>query len=717
MAAIGRIRKHSGLLVGIIALSIIGFLIMDATNSQTGVLRGRKDSVGSIDGQKIHYNDFNNLYEKNEKAMQDMMGKGASLSDDQRNYIRQNTWDELIKKSVSENIAKEDGLTVSDDEMVELTTGRTNPNNAHRIIKQNFGGEQFNPMYVTNFLQNIDVDEKNMEPGYKRRVWNSLNSQIKADQINQKYASLISKGLGTPTWQAERTYQDGNRTADFKYVLFPYTEINDADIKVADSDLKAYLNEHAARFKQDEETRKIQYVAFDILPSAQDSAAALKYLETNYEQFKTGATKSADSAFLKDFSESYFDDVYYSKQQLAGNAVADTLLGRAVGSVIGPYVENGMYKVAKVSGRKMLSDSVRIREITFSFNNIQNEAQQKTRFQLVDSVFRAIDSFHTDFATLANQYTDNPKGKGNGGNVGWIKFGQYSGEEEAINRLLFYQAEPGKTYRSIFPSENAIKIFQVVEEKPTKPGVQIAYFTKSILPSAETEKNIYAEASNFASKYTDETKFKEAAKKYQIKTIEAIKKEEFSIMGLGNARDIIKWAFSAERGAVSPIKSIDKKHVIAYLESVRPKGTPDLDAVKEQVKSFYIKDKKVEMLSKKASDAKVNNIDDLAAKTGKQATLAEKALYANPMMPSGGYEPNVVAAGIYAAVNKLSSPVQGNQGVYVVQKVSGNEPPKATELSMYVMQLKQANMQKATRSAFEALKKTISVTDDRSEFF
>ncbi|MCS6819437.1 MAG: SurA N-terminal domain-containing protein, partial [Chitinophagales bacterium] len=64
MAIIGSIRKRSGLLVAVIGLSILGFLLMDALNSNTSVLRGgRRDTLGKVNGEKILYADFVRRYE------------------------------------------------------------------------------------------------------------------------------------------------------------------------------------------------------------------------------------------------------------------------------------------------------------------------------------------------------------------------------------------------------------------------------------------------------------------------------------------------------------------------------------------------------------------------------------------------------------------------------------------------------------------------------
>jgi peptidyl-prolyl cis-trans isomerase D len=170
------------------------------------------------------------------------------------------------------------------------------------------------------------------------------------------------KGVGNvPKWMAENYYEETNKTADFKYVFLPYADINDNDIKYTDNDLKDYLSKNAAKFTSQEETRRIQYVAFDVVPSAVDSAATLKGMSEKLDEFTKGEKKSDDSLFVKLYSETPFYDLYKTKET-AGGQIPDSFFSMPVRTVVGPYVENGMYKYAKISARKLMSDSVKVKE-------------------------------------------------------------------------------------------------------------------------------------------------------------------------------------------------------------------------------------------------------------------------------------------------------------------------------------------------------------------
>jgi peptidyl-prolyl cis-trans isomerase D len=712
MALIGKLRQRSGIIIGAIAVSILGFLVMDATNSQSGVLKGRSTTVGTVNGESIDYTEFMAKYEENQRNAEEQMRNQGGLTDEQRNYLRQQTWEEYVSNTILDKTYEKNGITVTDDEMVELTTGQ----NVHPYIRQSFTNPQtgqFEPQFVKMFIQNLDQDEKGAEPGTKRKQWNNLEKEIKKNQLTQKYNALIAKGLTVPSWYAESMYQDANKTADVKFLAFPYSEINEADIKYTDDDLKKYLEKNAARYEQKEESRKLQYVSFDILPSSSDSAFALNALNEKLEDFKKGEKSGDDSLFVKIYSESAFNNFYFTRDELASSPVADELFTQPVKTVVGPYIEDDMFKYAKMVNRKGLSDSVRVREIIFSFENVKTQEEAQAKRKLFDSVFTEIDSFKKDFGMMAAMFSEDQESRMKGGDRGWIKFGQ---SEQVYNAAVFYFASKGEVIKTY--TQNALHIVQILEDRPSKPAVQVAYFTKSILPTPETERAIYAAASKFAADNSSEEKFKKAAKTNpNSRTIEYVAKNDFNVVGVNNARELVRWAFNAKKGDVSSIIAAEKKHIVAYLEAIREKGTPELDAVKDQVKIAFIKDKKFELIAKKIEAASAKSIEELASKNGKEVAFAERASFSNPVLGNVGYEPNVAAAAVYSKPNKLSAPIMGNMGAYVVEKVSGVDPPKATDLAAYLYQGRQIAGAKANRGALETLKKIAKIKDNRFDFF
>lgn len=712
MAAIGKIRQYSGLLVVLIGVALVGFLVMDFTNSQFSILKGRKDWIGRVNGEKITYNEFSKKYEEDVKNQEDRM-RGQPLNDDQRNQLRSQTWTQMVNDMIFNKIYDKLGINVTPDEMTELAVGE----NASPYIKQdaqfkNPQTGQFDPSQVRLYLSRLDQDPEGVEPGTVRKQWMGFETMLKQNEFQLKYDNLINKGFYTPTWMAEMTYYDQNRFATIKYVVLPYADVNDADVKLSDDDYSKYLHDHEGRFKNDEETRKIEYVSFDIIPSAGDSAKTLQYLADKREEFQKGEKPSDDSLFVKLYSETPYEGVYYTKDKI-NSPIKDSLFSAKVGTILGPYLEGTSYKLAKISDRKLISDSVKVKDIRFNFNGITTQEAANEKFRFIDSIYKAIDSLHGDFAAFAATYSDDPASKVRGGDLGWVHENE---KEKAYNDLIFYHAQKGHVYKVPVQAENAIHLVEVYEDKPSREAVSVAYLTKEILPTPETERNIYGQATNFAADNQSEAKFKAAGAKLFAKTVNSLKKDAYNVEGLqGPAREIVKWAFNAKKGDVSPVYTVEKKHVVALLEDIRPKGLPDVASIKDLIKPEVTREKKFEMLAKKITDAKAANIDDLATKLGKPAQEADHISF-NSANLNGANETRVGAAAEDLPTGKLSQPIEGRMGAYAIQVISAQEPAKASEYGMYIFQLKQQTAYKA-RYAEEVQKKLAKIDDNRFDFF
>lgn len=709
MAVIGTLRNKAGvLIVGVIALSIVGFLVMDITNSQTGVLSSRKTNLGEVNGDPISINEFNDRFEESVKNMQDRMGAQGQVTDDMRNQLRTQAWDDLVKDKINRVLFDKLGLAVTDEEMVDLYIG-TEP---HPYIRQSFTNPatgQFDPNQVTQFLKVKDKDEPGMEPGFRARIWESLKREIHKDQLQQKYNRLVTKGLYAPTWMSEQAYTNGNSFVSFRYVMMGADNITDDQVKLTDADLQQYLDDHVAMFKAEEETRRIQFVAFPIVASSRDSAKVVSYLIDKMDEFTKGSGRESDSAFVRLYSEDRFDEVYYTAEKLA-SVVKDSLTRLAVGATFGPYVEAGKFKVARLTDRKMISDSVRVSEIFFNFAGLKEaEARKKYTF-IMDTVFKALDSLKQDFGAAAAALSEDPVAKNVRGDIGWVKQGQ---KDAFYNNLIFYRAKPGKPY--IVSDQQGVRIIQVTEERPSSTGYLFTYFTKAILPGAETERAIYSTASRFAGDNQKPAAFKEKGKAINIQTGDFLRKNDYGFMGMQNAREVVRWAYQAKVGDVSPVISADGKYIVALLDAVVEKGKPSLEGVREMVQREAMRAKKLDMQYKKMADVKASTIDELASKLGLVVSQADRLNLENAMLPSGAFEPNAVALAMQTAPGKLSPIAKGRTQVIAVSTISVEKAPKAADLNVYATTTAQRLQQQFQNLIPVVLRKSADIEDNRFE--
>lgn len=353
MAIIGRIREKSGILVGTIGAAIILFLIMDVFTGQNGLF-GQKntDNIGEINGKEISAKFFQ---QKLDEAVENYKANTQQQKVDENTMamLRDQVWNEILREQLNGEEFNKLGIQVSEEELLDMVKG----NNIHPSVKQAFTDPQtgqFSVAQVVNFLKNLDK-----QPADVQNRWVAFEKYIFNERLNQKYNSLLSKGLYATKLMAENYNNDNNSRAYGRVVFMDYTTISDSTIKPTEDELMDYFNKHRKDFEAKDNIRKADYVMFDVLPSGEDSAAVLDAVSKEKEGL---AASTEDSAYVSLNSELPFEDRYFSRKTLA-SAYSDSLFNAPKGFILGPYMENGYMKVTKVMDKTMRADSVSARHI------------------------------------------------------------------------------------------------------------------------------------------------------------------------------------------------------------------------------------------------------------------------------------------------------------------------------------------------------------------
>ena len=112
------IRNHVVLLLIVIVVALLIFIVTDFVNNGSTFFREQKANVGSIDGDKVKYNDF--LASLNQ--MQDFykVERGQNIDDQMSEQIRQEVWNQIVMRQVIEKDARNIGMGVSKQELSDL---------------------------------------------------------------------------------------------------------------------------------------------------------------------------------------------------------------------------------------------------------------------------------------------------------------------------------------------------------------------------------------------------------------------------------------------------------------------------------------------------------------------------------------------------------------------------------------------------------------------
>jgi peptidyl-prolyl cis-trans isomerase D len=191
-----------------------------------------------------------------------------------------------------------------------------------------------------------------------------------------------------------------------------------------------------------------------------------------------------------------------------------------------------------------------------------------------------------------------------------------------------------------------------------------------------------------------------------------------SLPGLDNAREVVRWAYKAEKGDITDkVFTVGDQYIITRLSAIKPKGILSLDAVKKQIEPAVRNEVKAKQLDEKfqAALSGASTIDQVAQKAGSKVVPVQNVVFANPVIPGASLEYKVIGSIFGSQLKKVSKPVNGQQGVYVYVVDSFTNPPALTNGVREKQQIAQALVQRAGGQVLDALKDNANVKDNRAK--
>ena len=702
MATLGRIRNHGVLLLIVIGVALLIFIVTDFVNNGSTFFREQKANVGSIDGDKVKYNDF--LASLNQ--MQDFykVERGQNIDDQMSEQIRQEVWNQIVMRQVIEKDARNIGMGVSKQELSDLIMSKNpSPLIMMRPVFQNPETGMFDPNIVANFIKELESADgnKNANPEQvvlMKNYWKFIETNVKFGSLFEKYNTLLTKSLVTNTKEAQFAYNNSKYSVDVLYAMKPYFTIADSTVKVADSDVEALYKKKKEQFKQDPYV-DIDFVVFPIKPSEEDIDAVRKQVETAKVGF-VAVNDSLMTATVNFNSDVPYRDVFPAQGDIPSD-LRDFAFSADRGVVFGPVFVDNTFKIAKVVDTKQMSDSVKL-----SFIAIQEATAEATKAK-VDSVLGL--AKQTPFATLAQQYSADKQSSSRGGDIGWVRQVTLSPE------LLRKVSAAAINEPFVMSQGSAASIFVVTERTKPVKMVKLAVIERNVATSNGTQAKIFQEAKQFAgllggSGSDFDKKAKE--KNYQVIPANTIDRNFPRLLNIPETRQVIRWAFDSKVGATSDVFECGDNLVVATVKRMNKEGYKTLDEVKPQLLSELRKDKKFDMMKGLFAGKTIDRLRDegLSVDTIKGLTFASNSA------GSLGFDAAMIANAPFAEVNKLSAPMKGNIGAFVFQVLSKTENPEPFDLKQMKYVIGQQNSG-LFYYVLEALKKAYKVKDERYNLF
>jgi len=707
MALIGTIRKNNWLLLVVIGLALVAFLFMDSMGNQNLGTGTVGPMMGKIGDTEIGYNDF----QRAESTL--YRNSGADPY-----QIKNSLWNFFVEKALVEQEATKLGIDVTNEERKDLEFGT----NLSPIIQQSFRNQQtgqFDRAGLDNIRTQIENGEFN-EPGFTnaKAYWLEQRKQIIKEQKQVKLSSLVSKAMYTPTWMVEMQNAEGQANYSFDYVKIPFDNIADADVQLTDADYKSYIQNNAALYTNDLETRRAEFIVFDVIATSADSMATKTKMNAKVTEFRKEKSIAIDSAFALNNNGNFIN--YYAKADEMPENLKTVVPGMEAGSVYGPYIDNGFYTAVKLIDSKVVPDSVNLNLILRNVTpgDITGLATAKTK---LDSIATEIRSGRAKFSDMAKQFSQEPASAAKGGDFGTQAQGTLP--PDWSQAALF--GRDGEL--QVISSSFGVSLIQVRNKKflDRTPKYKTAIIRMPITPSQETQDNLYAEVSEIISTNKDITSLKAAAdaKGISAEMTSYVDQNAFALGSLGSgntSRDIVKWMFNSgtEVNQVSqevysyshPTFYYNNKYVAASLNAINPKGVSSVDGVRSQIENLVKNQKKGAQIISKISGS---DLSAIASQFGQTVQNVPSANMNSTNIQGMGNEPKVLATMSGTTPNSVSSPVIGNSGVYIVKTTNKYDAPPATNIPSLRATANNADRSRATTGLMEALKKGAEINDRR----
>jgi peptidyl-prolyl cis-trans isomerase D len=600
------------------------------------------------------------------------------------------------------NATTELGLAVSREELFDMVQG----SQIHPTVKQAFTDPntgKFDRNQVLKFLREIDNQPEEMQ-----NKWKAFEKFLVSDRENEKYNTLITKGLYVTNFSAKSYMKQVFETASGRFLRVDYSTISDSTIQAPEDKLRAWYQEHSWEFKSKEEHRNLDYVVFEVKPSAEDRDALLKKMnEIRTDWLSAGV----DITFVAMNSEQPEDDRYYAQTDLT-DETRNKLFGDTIGAISEVYQDANMFKITRLAGRMLRPDSVKARHILVKVKESETEEAARKR---VDSLFELVKN-GGDFASLARTNSEDPGSGMNGGDLGFFAEGAMV---KPFNDACF----EGKTGdKVIVKSDFGFHIIEITDQKGGRTMARFATVSYELSAGTETYRMAYDSASAFVSRVKNKDSFEQEAQKSGIekRSVEGLKTTDRGLSGLENTREVVRWAFRSEEGDVSPIFESQQQFVAAILTVSIPKGLKPFEAVRSVVETRYKRDKKAEQISTKLEETRKkvgNSVERMAIGMGTVAQTFASVNFGSGFLNNIGMEPKVSGFIFGGKKGTLSKPIHGNNGVFVVVVDSLTPMPKEAEQGPTHGNLRNQLKSRITGECLAARKELISIKDDRYLFY
>ena len=670
MATLQRIRNHGVFLLVIVGLAMLAFILGDVLNSSSSYFNKSREYIGEIEGQKIHYTEYENAVEQLTEVYKIESGR-SDFDEDMHAQIRNQVWQMLVAKYTLQDQGQQIGMDVTPDELYELCAGVT----PHQLItsRRMFAGQngQFDRNYLLNFLASIEIDAENAEQQANLKqakdYWMYWENAVRLTAMQEKYVNLLQNLITANNLDAKYAAQAKQTKVSVDYAIKPYYTVADSLVKVSTNDIKKVYEERKQLYKQTP-NRDIAYVAFPIVPNETDYELTEKAMRDIEDEFRT-----TEEVALVVNSNS---DIMYDGRNYSEKTIPEA------------YKEFAFAKGAKKGDFMALN---------------YDEATRTFRMaRLIEAGFSAPDSVQLKGIATKEGEEDQ--------DFGWFTEADL---QKNISEPAF-AGKVGQRFTVALGMED--RTFEITGLTKATPKAKVAIIEQTVTPSSKTYAAIYNNANQFVVNNRDEEAFRAAAQEAQLEVESAtnLQKMANKVADLKGSRAIIRWAFNAKEGQVSDVFECGDKYIVAVLTACHDGEYRDFEDVQATLRYEAVNRKKAEYISKLIADAKT--LQEVAEIFGNEVRHIDELTEDSYRFGSEGLEPAAIGTAFATAAGELSKPVKGNQGVIVLVPADVLRTDAEIDYASEIASLNARTSYSLPYQLISNLEKNADIVDNRATF-
>ncbi len=745
MGTFEQIRRTSPYILALFALIFVGFMVISDMSPDQWANRGpdpRTSPIAVVNGKEILQINFEGEARRKaeqERMQREMMGDENADIDETR--IRQALWQEFINNEILRQQAKKADVIVTDEQVLDQMF-----ENPPAVIRQAFWNDSTKTFNKEAFVQTYPQIMKDPSAfiNYMLENIKKNNPKITRDELEKqakRYQALISEfyqaelnmpkqqrtmnlqtlvntagGFVSPSY-AKLDYTDENSEASVKFFFFDINKIPDSTVQVSDNEIKEYYDAHKKYYDQ-KPARKIRYVVMPVVPSEKDSLNVEKRVAVISRDLENAKTKEGkDSVFTLKMEENNGQTEDFKLIKDLNKQLQPYLGGMEAGAVAGPIaLPDGTYFIRLDSIRKGENEVVHAAHILFNTRDNPNRNQDSLKREAM-KVLREAQKPNADFAALARMHSEGPTAS-KGGDLGYFGKGQMVKEFSDAA----FAAKPGQVV-GLVKTQFGYHIIKVYDKK----SEEIKYSYIKLVPkvSDATRRRLRRLQMEFLTDINAGKDFNEIATSMNLQPQESpfFQKEQPIL----NSLFYSALAFKTEPGKIidpSKTRDDDKFYVIQVAEA-RKAGVKPLDDVRDLIVAQLRVSKKLDLVKKQAEElySKVKSYPSLS----EAQPLAPNQFRVVQKVKNNGSVPGVGTDWVFTTMafklelNKISAPIRGERGYYIMQVTSRNVPKDnkkfETSVAEKLKMLKNTARTSAYNGWFRKVMEDSKIEDYRSDFY